>query len=270
MLAFHLNNVTVDVRGQAPKRGVGVVQGHWTTCGGGAAVQPGEVDYLVVEDLEAIVLCRTKPQKRNETGKFDSFVLRKGWLPNNGKPFKFCWGMSKFQPNSHMISAVVGFTPAALSLSESPMFVASQFQINFRVSCFFNLQANIHRRTPRSDVIFLVFCAQSSAANSPQAGGNTQGVHCSVYVWRGTMVLTPNIWSTQLEYIAVKLQLLVVWVYWPDVCWFIGPISTPYPIGTSCRSCESRARIEQKIPARQWVEWNNLQLYNDTVGKHYW
>jgi hypothetical protein len=92
-----------------------------------------------------------------------------------------------------MISAIVGFTPAALSLNESPMFDASQFQINFRVSCFFNLQANIHRKTPLSDLTFLVFCAQSSAANSPQAGGNTQGVHCSVvYVWRGTMVLTPN------------------------------------------------------------------------------
>lgn len=118
-------------------------------------------------------LSHKTPETLDETGKFDSFVLRKGWLPNNGKPFKFCLGMSSFQYNSHMISAIVGFTSSALSLDESSMFVASPCQINFRASCFLNLQANIH-------VIFLVFCAQSSAANSPQAGGNTQGVHCSV------------------------------------------------------------------------------------------
>ena len=128
-----------------PKRGVGVVQGHWTTCSGGAAgrggwwwikhPEMGSMLSLVVEDLEAFFL-RTKSQKREETGKFDSFVLRKEWLPNNGKPFEFCWGMSKIQYNSHMISPIVGFTPAALSLNESPMFVASQFQINFRVSFF--------------------------------------------------------------------------------------------------------------------------------------
>ena len=78
----------------------------------------------------------------NRMKQVDSFVAKDG-LQTIGNESNLAGECQQFQRNSHMISAVVGFTIAALSLNESSMFVASQFQIDFRLTCFLNLQENI-------------------------------------------------------------------------------------------------------------------------------
>ena len=150
----------------------------------------GSMLSLVVEDLEAI-FCRGKPNKRDETG---WFVCRKGWLANNWKRIQFGWGMSTISTQFPHDLSRCGFhhccivTEWVINVCRFP--ISDRFQINL-----FPQLTGKHRGTLHSGFLSLVFRAQSSAANSPQAGGNTQGVHCSVVFLYGEAQFGQHNWK---------------------------------------------------------------------------